>query len=257
MEHLADQGVPVVAPVPSVDGLLAERFELEDGTATVAYCMTEAPGRIRRPAEWTDEGLVALGDLLGRAHAAARSFDPGPGPRRPDWTDPFFDPGIRLLGDDDVEAAWHRTRVEAAAHPAGGTGLLIHQDAHFWNLHVDDDDRLTLFDFDDCGYGTPEHDIAIVLFYWLLVGPEDEHAATRRFLDRVLAGHGRHLDLDPDWPEGMDRILRVREADIHLLLALEDEADWTDNTRRWMDGRRERILEGRPLLGRPLAEVVA
>ena len=254
MEHLATHDVPVVAPIRSESGALSEEFTLADGSPVVTYAMTEAPGAIIRPIEWTDEHLVAHGDLLGRAHAAAASFTPS-GPTRPAWTDPIFDPGTAVLGDEEFTRAWKAGRARAAAAPGGETDLLIHQDAHFWNVHVAEDGSLTLFDFDDCGYGSAVHDIAIVLFYWLLSSWDDHEAATRRFLDRVLEGHSRHVALPAGWPDAFDRIMQVREADIYLLVSLDDE-EWGPDITKWMDGRRERILNGVPLLGRPLAELV-
>lgn len=254
MRHLARADVSVVAPIPSKGGDLVEAFVLEDGTPTVAYCMTEAPGRIKAPGDWSDDEIVALGELLARAHVAAESFDPSGGPRRPLWTDPVFDPGTSLLGDPEFVEAWQWTRDHAAAHPAGGTHLLIHQDAHFWNLHIDESVGLTLFDFDDCGYGTPEHDVGIVLFYWLFAGWSDPVAAARRLLQRLLEGYSRHAELIDEWPDGVDRILKVREADIYLLIALQGDASAFEE--RWMEGRRARVLDAVPLLGSPLADLI-
>lgn len=258
MHHLAHHGVPVVDPVPTIDGNLAEPFVLDDGTETVAYGMTEAPGVITKPPDWSDEAVVALGDLLGRAHVAAASFDPGDGPRRPSWTSDVFDPGTGRSDDRDMVAAWRSARDRAAAHPAGGDHLLIHQDAHWGNQHVADGSRPMLFDFDDCAYGTPEHDLAIVLFYWMFKEGgdppwDDDGAAARRLLDRLFEGYRRHADVLDDWPEGFDRILSMREADLFLIMAVEGD-DWGTG---WLaDDRRDRVLGGVPFLGRPLAEIL-
>lgn len=254
MEHLSHHDVPVVAPIRSRSGALSEELTLSDGNRIVTYCMTEAPGKIVRPIEWTDAHLVAHGDLLGRVHAASASFVPS-GSRRPAWTDPVFDPGTSVLGDDEFTLAWQAARQRAASTLGGETELLIHQDAHFWNVHIVGEETLTLFDFDDCAYGSAIHDIAIVLFYWLLTSWEDHEVATRRFLSRVLEGHSRHEQLPTGWPDAIDRIMQVREADIYLLLALDGE-EWKPDIAEWMEGRRQRILDGVPLLGRPLADVL-
>lgn len=252
MRHLASAGVRVVAPIPSIDGNLVEELALGDGEVVAAYCMTEAPGAFKEPRDWTDGDIVALGDLLGRAHVSAGSFDPGAGPRRPAWTDPVFDPGTHQLDDPEFVSAWSDIRRDAAAHPAGGDDLLIHQDAHFWNVHIDEAGSPTLFDFDDCGYGTPEHDVAIVLFYWMFVGWPEPITEARRFLERFQGGYARHATLGADWPEGIDRILKVRESDIYLLLELEGDSDGL----AWMNDRRRRVLERVPLLGVPLVDIL-
>lgn len=133
--------------------------------------------------------------------------------------------------------------------------MLIHQDAHFGNVHIEDPARLTLFDFDDCAYGSAVHDIAMVFFYWLMVGWDDEVAETRRFFGRLLTGYRRHADLDGDWPDGVDRLLNVRQADIYLLIS-RNLVEWTDFERRWMHDRRRRVMERTPLVGSPLADLL-
>ncbi|MGI9609306.1 MAG: phosphotransferase enzyme family protein [Acidimicrobiia bacterium] len=255
MEHLVKASVPVAAPVNALDGHRVVGFETDGGQPCVVYCMQEAPGAIRYPAEWSDSDIVAYGDLLGRLHAAAQSYPSKQGVGRPAWFEPFFDFGIGLMDDLEVVQLFHDSKRTALDHPVGGADLLIHQDAHFWNLHVDEASRLTLFDFDDCGYGTAEHDIAIVLFYWLLAIWPDPSAEVRRFLQLFLEGYQRHAALADDWPEGMDRILKVREVEIYLLLTME-EIDPNGVEALFMSGRRDRLLAGTPYLGVRLESLV-
>jgi len=255
MDHLSSNGVSVVRPIESIDGHLVETHRTEAGATTIVYCMTEAPGSIREPSEWLDDDIVAYGDLLGRAHAASSSYEPDDRLRRPGWTDPFFDFGIAAFDDREVIDLFHEAHRRATAHPAGGTGLLIHQDAHMWNLHVDTGSRLTLFDFDDCGYATAEHDVAIVLFYWLLFPRSDLGVELRRFLALFLSGYERHANLAEDWPEGIDRIMKVRETEIYLLLSMED-IEATSVEAVFMEGRRRRLLAGTPYLGAPLESLL-
>ncbi|MDH4120023.1 MAG: phosphotransferase, partial [Acidimicrobiia bacterium] len=254
MRHLAEHQVRVVAPIPSTAGNLVESFELTDGSPTVTYAMSDAPGAITHPRDWSDAHLVAMGELLAQSHLAASCFDP-PGERRPAWTDPTFDPGMAMLADEEVRNVWRELIADAASHPAGGTDLLIHQDAHFGNVHLEDPDRITLFDFDDCGYGTAVHDIAMVFFYWLMVGWDDEAAAARRFFDRLLHGYRRHIELDDDWPGGIDRMLKVREAGIYAIISA-NAIEVSGFEQHWMEGRRQQLLDRVPLLGAPLSDVL-
>jgi hypothetical protein len=50
---------------------------------------------------------------------------------------------------------------------------VIHGDLHGWNL-MWHEGKLAIFDFDDCGYGIPQQDLAITLYY--LDTPEQESA---------------------------------------------------------------------------------
>jgi Ser/Thr protein kinase RdoA (MazF antagonist) len=50
---------------------------------------------------------------------------------------------------------------------------IIHADFHGWNL-MWNEDRLSIFDFDDCGFGVEAQDLAVVLYY--LDTPEQDLA---------------------------------------------------------------------------------
>lgn len=258
MDHLARQGVWVPAPVRSTGGTLVEELITDGGQPLVVACMTEAPGGRRRGPEWTPADIETYGALLASMHVAAQSLDrPSGDRRRPDWTDPIFDVGLGAEAETHPELFARNREVisAAAAHPAGATDLLIHQDAHPGNLFITDDGRITIFDFDDCAYGTPTHDVAIVLFYWLL-GVADPKPEARRFLTHFLRGYERHARLPSDWPEGADRFLSYREIDIYWLISIEPEDESSPAELRFMEGRLGRILAGVPYLGVPLAEVV-
>lgn len=255
MDHLASHGVPVVAPVRSREDRLVEEIRTKAGDDLVAACMVEAPGRFRRRDEWNDSEIESYGELLGAAHAAMIDFVPGTA-RRPPWTDPIFDVGFDAAIDAEFVARVDEIRQECASHAAGGTGMLIHQDAHFGNLTITDDGRISLFDFDDCGYGTPTHDVAIVLFYWVMGAGSDQQDRVRRFVRHFMRGYERHASLPSDWPDGADLFLSFREVDIYWLISLESIEESSPLERAFMEGRRERILDGVPFLGSPLTEVL-
>jgi Ser/Thr protein kinase RdoA (MazF antagonist) len=257
MAHVAAQGVQVVAPIRSLNGQLVEEVEIASGDHLVVACMTEAPGRFRRPDDWTDAEIKKYGELLGAMHRATKGFEPH-GTPRPLWTDPIFDAGLSAAEVSDPEL-FHRVaeiRAACAIHEAGSTGLLIHQDAHYGNLHITDDGLISMFDFDDCAYGTPTHDIAIVLFYWLMGLDEEQHSVARRFVANFLRGYERHQTIPHNWPDGADRFLSLREVDLYWLIAKESPDEVLPAEERFMDGRRDRILNGVPYLGSPLADVL-
>ncbi|MEX0865471.1 MAG: hypothetical protein WD269_11470 [Acidimicrobiia bacterium] len=62
--------------------------------------------------------------------------------------------------------------------------------------------------------------------------------------------------LPGDWPEGVDRFLTHREAEIYWLLATEHPRDMSAAEHRSMRDRRNRLLEGIPYLDVPLIEVL-
>ena len=91
--------------------------------------------------------------------------------------------------------------------------------------------------------------MAIVLFYWLLFpwpASAPSFAVSSPVPVRIRAA--RHPG--DDWPEGIDRIMKVRETEIYLLLSMED-IDATSVEAAFMEGRRRRLLAERPISGRP------
>ena len=257
MEHLSQHGVPVVAPIASVHGRLVEEVTTDDGKGLVVVYMTEAPGGRRDRSDWADNEIESYGSLLGSMHVAGESLA-DTGPRRPSWTAPIFDVGIAALQDDDLALFTRNAEIisAAAAHPAGADEMVIHQDAHLGNPFITADGQITMFDFDDSAYGTPTHDIAIVLYYWMLGRSGDPGPEVRRFLGHFLGGYRRHADLPTDWPTGADHFMSYREIDLYWLLMIEPEDEWYGSELEFMQGRRERILEGVPYLGVPLAELL-
>jgi Ser/Thr protein kinase RdoA (MazF antagonist) len=257
MAHLAAQGVPTVAPIPSAAGRLVEEFTTKSGDGLVVACTTEAAGGHVRRDKWSDAWIESYGSLLGSMHRVAAGFEPGPS-RRPSWRDPIFDVGFGTAAESDPPLFRRRIEIleEAAADPAGADEMVIHQDVHTGNLFVTSDGQLTVFDFDDSAYGTPTHDVAIVLFYWLFGTDRDPGAELRRFLAHFMRGYEQHYRLPADWPDGADRFLSYRESDIYWLLLDEDPEHWFDAKKRFMAGRRERLLTGVPYLGTPLADML-
>lgn len=254
MAHLARNGVDVVAPIRSKRGELVEVVETAAGDRLVVACMNEAEGEHRRRDGWSDQDLVAYGSLLGSMHMAASTYVSNP-PVHPPWFESLESVGLQYAADADPEifARWTETTAAARTDPAGGTGMLIHQDAHPGNLHLNSSGTVTIFDFDDSAYGTPTHDLAIVLFYWLIGLQTDPADETRRFLTQFLNGYQKHWQLPPTWPEAIDLFLTLRELVIYWLLADDDPDNRSPGEERFMDKRRERLLQGVPYLGVPFA----
>ena len=257
MRHLAVHDVSVVSPVPSVGGNSVESMETDDGQPVLVACMTEARGQSKRSADLSDLEIERYGELIGRMHVAAASFNPNERIRRPSWHDDMFAVGTDLIRVKQPDVFQALQQVESAAIQwSGDHHLLIHQDAHLGNLFLADDREITIFDFDDCAYGTTTQDVAIVIFYWLLGLNEDVVPAFRHFIERFLAGYNRHAELPNDWPNGADLFLSHREIDIYLLVSSVSESQSSAAERRFMVDRRRRIVEGIPYVGRPLSELI-
>jgi len=95
-----------------------------------------------------------------------------PAIRRPDWNDPlnlntltWLPERETILIDKSQQVLQH---LHTLPHDPDSYGL-IHQDAHSGNFFVAEDNQITLFDFDDCVYGWCVYDIAMVIFYMVMM----------------------------------------------------------------------------------------
>lgn len=257
MAHLAQNAVEVVAPIRSRRGELVEVVETSTGDQLVVACMTEADGERRPREDWSTANLVSYGSLLGSMHRAASTYAPSR-PLRPPWFESLESVGLRdsAVRDPEVFARWTEMTAAAQEVEAGGTDMLIHQDAHLGNLHLSTNGRVTIFDFDDSAYGTPTHDLAIVVFYWMIGIEADPATELRRFLTPFLKGYEEHWRLPPGWPEQVDTFLSLREMVIYWLLAADAPEDKSASEELFLDNRRERLLRGDPYLGLPFAEAL-
>ena len=245
IEHLAKRGAPVIGPVHSTDGKLVVEWTTEKGEPVLIAAMTEAPGAFKTPADWTVDDFETYGRTLAQLHDAGEDFEPScDAHRRPPWFHPQFDPGF---GDDPLRPRFERIIERARNLPAGGSGLLIHQDAHHGNLFFTEEGQITVFDFDDCGYGTVTHDLAICLFYRFF-GKEDVDLDTlRAFTQPFLRGYREVRALPEDWPRGVDEFLSLRE--VELLFLMQSISDLRPIHERFIERGMKNVREDLPYLG--------
>jgi Ser/Thr protein kinase RdoA (MazF antagonist) len=190
-----------------------------------------------------------------RTAATTPPAPPRPEWRRPEWDDPVFDfVGAYLPQSATVVREKHQQVVDHLRElPRGRDEYgLTHQDAHGANMHVGADGRLTLFDFDDCGYHWFANDIAVCLFYTAM-GRNQTPEFARTFLANFLKGYREENRLADWWLAEIPNFLKLREIELYAVIhrdfdvergglaAIDDE--WCAN---YMAGRKERIEAGVP-----------
>jgi len=212
----AETDLPVPRPLPGRDGRLLQRLAMGGAGPRHAVLFAAEPGREPTPAD----DLFGLFETLGRyaaaAHRHAKSFRPPAGFVRPRWDagailDPEglwgdwrVAPGVaggiaRVLGELD--------RALRSALTAYGTGPdrfgLIHADMRLANLLVEGG-RVTLIDFDDCGFGWFMYDFAAAVSFH----EDDSRAAEWRA--RWLAGYEAVRPLTPPDRAMLDAMVLLR-----------------------------------------------
>lgn len=253
IQHLYQGGAGVCRPIPTQQGSLVE--VLPDGArgSFIAAAFEQAPGAPHQGPDWPDSLLWEYGWQIGRMHSLSTTYQPAdPDWKRPNWDDPVHQGVIQFIPEADEvirERYWENTaRIRALPREAGAYGL-IHQDPHQGNFFVDEQGKITFFDFDDSSYSWFVEDIALVLFY-AVMEQEDQAGFTARFLAGFLPGYFAAYPLDLKWFREIPTFLKMRELDLYAVIHRSFDVDnLTDPwCIRYLTGRKARLVQRTPYL---------
>lgn len=209
-----DTGLPVPRPLPGRDGALLQTLPLPSGSRYAVLFAFE-PGREPQPAD----DLAALFKTIGRfaaiAHRHAQTYAPLGFVRQrwsagaildPDglWGDWRKAPHVSGAIADTLSHLDARLRVDLAAYGQGRDRFgLIHADMRLANLLVDAD-RVTLIDFDDCGFCWFMYDFAAAISFY------EDHPQVPVWRQNWLNGYHGERPLQPADIEILDAMVLLR-----------------------------------------------
>ncbi len=260
INYLADGGAWVARAIPSARGNLVESIDdgHDDGGQFLATAFHKAPGGHSWEVGWSRMLYKAYGRMIGRIHALSKDYTPTHLEwRRQEWDHPSNLEVLKWLPESETLLIERykqiKTYLDALPRDDESYGL-IHQDAHPGNLFVDPSNgQLTLFDFDDCVYGWYVYDIAMVVFY-MIVLDDDPVKSLESFWPHFWAGYCAENSLDSSWLAEIPHFLKLREIDLYALLIRShgdvdavdpDEDPWSA---AFLDGRKHRIEQDVPLV---------
>lgn len=169
LTHLHAQGVPVAHPLPRTNGDTLGVIRAPEADRYYSL-FSWAPGNTVDDKELTVEQAYLVGQNMAAIHLAADKYRPQHHRYRLD-EETLLDRSLRELHDDlhaaepadlntiEYYVADIRKRLDGFDPGPGGWGI-IHGDVYWANLHFDERNRMTIFDFDLCGYGWRAYDLA-------------------------------------------------------------------------------------------------
>jgi len=177
LEFLHDRGLPVAYPLRTLDGDLAITINAPEGERAAAL-FTYAPGEIPLGDLSTAQSW-RLGNTLAEAHKVAHEFQSHA--KRPDLDLAYLlDRSLEIItpfmGDRHHDLQYlHQVKTELQDNLRGlptqpPYWTICWGDPHSGNAHFLPDGQLTLFDFDQCGYGWRAFDLAKFLHVSLRTG---------------------------------------------------------------------------------------
>ncbi len=160
---LFDKGVSVATPHLSSNGLHIETIE---GLHISVFKKASGVVKSVDKAFSSLEVVRNLGRELGKIHTVSADYIPREYKRHHSTDINYHKEGLKFISADDpvaVEEFQKAMRwVESLPKHSDRYGLL-HMDAHPGNFAIDDNNHITLFDFDDCAYNFYAYDLATPL----------------------------------------------------------------------------------------------
>lgn len=196
LTFLADAGDPVAYPLPTASGERCLFHPYPEGERAVAL-FRFAPG-VAPSENLTFEQSRRLGEAVAQLHLAADDYSPKYS-RQELTVEYLLDASVRVIsGFLDSGDAAYLSEVQASIKaelpelprvaPYFG---VCHGDVNPNNLHFSEDGGLTVFDFDQCGYGWRAFEIGKFMSS-ILARPERE-----RLLAQFVAGYESVRPLTP------------------------------------------------------------
>ena len=183
VRHLARiPSINVPAPIATLDDQFVVSALHEDSGQTICGVMYSWLEGEEIGDEPTLDQLHTAGRAMALLHENSSNFTLTDGAELPTFNDFFWGTEDYLFSGKSTLIPKDRQLIEQARDLimmytdqlyATSAVHIIHADLHGWNL-MWHEDQLSIFDFDDCGYGVEAQDIAVALYY--LDTPEQDAA---------------------------------------------------------------------------------
>jgi len=199
LDFLRQRHIPVAYPLRTQDGQLSVEINAPEGKRYAAL-FTYAPGRVALGDLTPTQGKI-LGETVAKLHVAAADFC-SQAKRQPLTLEYLLDNSLQII------APFLHHKPQDLAYLVEAIAQIKHQlenfpqkppfwgicwgDPHSGNVHFTADNQITLFDFDQCGYGWRIFEIAKFFQVALCTG------VARTIREAFLAGYQSVEAIAPD-----------------------------------------------------------
>lgn len=220
--HLHAHGVPLAAPLPTTTTSETLAVLGNPTEPFIAVLMPQILGDHadhRNPAQWNANLFTCWGALVGQMHALAQDYTPLEA--LPDWRMEQI-AFVRASTEAGIRAEWAALAETLLALPKDRASYgAIHNDLHPWNFLLTEADTLAVIDFEVCLQHWFIMDIAIALYYALMLHPPTDtpETATRAFLEPFMAGYRQFHTLEAAWFRHLPTFLHYRRVLLYTVFA--------------------------------------
>lgn len=224
IKYLYDNGVPVAKPVPISKDNFVGQFEV-DGREISVVSFEKLKGKMGVQAKWSPRLIQKWGKTMGKIHALSKNYSPAKDIKRLEWSEdkftqqpnsyiPNYETGI-IEKFEDI-----KNQIIALPKDIDSYGL-IHGDFTPINFLVDDE-KIYVYDFDDCEYNWFIMDVAKALYYSMWRDPEtravkDNKGYADYFLSNFITGYETENILQSHWIEKIPLFIKFYEIYMYKL----------------------------------------
>lgn len=218
-------GESICEPSPSKNDHLIEEFEIDGETYRTAMFRT-AKGKTKDVQDADPMYFIAVGDLLGRIHAASEDVNrKGLHYQRPDWDkkrEEKLEKAQKSLKPEIMNKVMATMKeIQKIPRTADCYGM-IHGDFHSHNFFVDGN-NVWVFDFDDCCYGYFMYDIAAACSAWLTHAYSPKKTRREALYEDILPyfkiGYELHKKLPEEYWDKLELFICDRQCVTAIALA--------------------------------------
>jgi Ser/Thr protein kinase RdoA (MazF antagonist) len=191
LSYLEKHNAPVCKVLPSAEGNFIETVALDSGSYFLATLYEKAIGRLPLSEDWNEQLFKSWGTTTGKLHKLASHYhkDETSWKRKSLFDEEYLNIDKYIPKDQQIVLDKSKQLVEKIQALQGTTQSygIIHGDLHVSNFFIEDD-RITVFDFDDINFNFFINDIAVIVFmvYWRPLYPHNNDHFLEQFLSSFL-----------------------------------------------------------------------
>ena len=214
LDYLAERGVGMVRPLPSVNGALLECVEI-DGVPHGLVALQKALGAPPTAAEWNPALWKKLGRTIGQLHEVTVEFHGEyPELKRAPWHGADIYDSRQLPAEFDLARGKIDALVELVRSlPQDNENYgLVHGDIHQWNFHLHAGEIL-FYDTDECEMNYYAFDLGVLIYFSVVssFNGRDVNDYAEAFIGNLLEGYAERRSLSGEWVERLPVFIKLRE----------------------------------------------
>jgi len=253
--YLYENGASVVSPLFTCDDEKSFVVVINKHKyIAAAFSLASGLNWDNRPSDCTPERLINTGKELGKIHRLSMKYNPEHVGKRRLWNESqhlikayeLFRSYDEKLYSDFVEYMDYMNKLPKDNHSFG----LTHGDYLGSNYMIDENNHVTVFDFDECEYSWYVADIAICM-HCTLIGPDPTKLESKTELAEVMlynlaVGYISENKLSKDMIMNLQLLFKMRDfIYFSTILEWENVGEWGKN---FISTCLDRILNKKPFL---------